>query len=66
MIAAVLRRAIIPAISLLFLGQIHAQAARHFGVGGIILFSYDSLADPANGPGYVSQVGRATFTTSQQ
>ena len=44
----------------------HAQAARRLGVGGIILFSYDSLADPANGPGYVSQVGRATFTTSQQ
>jgi uncharacterized lipoprotein YddW (UPF0748 family) len=44
----------------------NAQAARQLGVGGIILFSYDSLADPAHGPGYVSQVGRATFTTSQQ
>jgi uncharacterized lipoprotein YddW (UPF0748 family) len=44
----------------------NAQAARRLGVGGIILFSYDSLADPAHGPGYVSQVGRATFTTSHQ
>jgi uncharacterized lipoprotein YddW (UPF0748 family) len=44
----------------------NAQAARRLGVGGIILFSYDSLADSAHGPGYVSQVGRATFTTSHQ
>lgn len=44
----------------------NAQAARRLGVDGIILFSYDSLADPSHGPGYVSQVGRATFTTSQQ
>jgi uncharacterized lipoprotein YddW (UPF0748 family) len=45
----------------------NAQAARRIGVGGIILFSYDSLADPAHGPGYVSQVGRAAFSglTSQ-
>ena len=39
----------------------HAQTARRLGVGGIILFSYDSLADPARGPGYLSQVGRAAF-----
>jgi uncharacterized lipoprotein YddW (UPF0748 family) len=39
----------------------NAQAARRLGVGGIILFSYDSLADPSHGPGYVSQVGRAAF-----
>lgn len=44
----------------------NAQTARRLGVGGNILFSYDSLADPAHGPGYVSQVGRAAFTTSQQ
>jgi uncharacterized lipoprotein YddW (UPF0748 family) len=39
----------------------NVQAARRLGVGGIILFSYDSLADPARGPGYLSQVGRAAF-----
>ena len=39
----------------------NTQTARRLGVGGIILFSYDSLADPAHGPGYVSQVGRAAF-----
>jgi uncharacterized lipoprotein YddW (UPF0748 family) len=39
----------------------NAQTARRLGVGGIILFSYDSLADPSHGPGYVSQVGRAAF-----
>jgi uncharacterized lipoprotein YddW (UPF0748 family) len=39
----------------------NAQAARRLGVGGIILFSYDSLADSTRGPGYVSQVGRAAF-----
>jgi uncharacterized lipoprotein YddW (UPF0748 family) len=39
----------------------NAQTARRLGVGGIILFSYDSLADSAHGPGYVAQVGRAAF-----
>lgn len=39
----------------------NTQTARRLGVGGIILFSYDSLADPARGPGYLSQVGRAAF-----
>ena len=39
----------------------HAQTARRLGVGGIILFSYDSLADATHGPGYVAQVGRAAF-----
>lgn len=39
----------------------HARTARRLGVEGIILFSYDSLADPARGPGYLSQVGRAAF-----
>ena len=44
-------------------GQIveNVQAARRSGVGGIILFSYDALADATHGPGYVSQVGRAAF-----
>jgi uncharacterized lipoprotein YddW (UPF0748 family) len=39
----------------------NAQTARRLGVNGIILFSYDSLADAAHGPGYVAQVGRAAF-----
>ena len=39
----------------------NVQAARRLGVGGVILFSYDSLTDPARGPGYLSQVGRAAF-----
>ena len=39
----------------------NAQTARRLGVGGIILFSYDSLADSARGPGFVSRVGRAAF-----
>jgi uncharacterized lipoprotein YddW (UPF0748 family) len=39
----------------------NVQTARRLGVGGVILFSYDSLADPAHGPGYLSQVGRAAF-----
>lgn len=39
----------------------NVQTARRLGVGGIILFSYDSLTDPARGPGYLSQVGRAAF-----
>ena len=43
----------------------NVQSARRLGVRGIILFSYDSLADPAHGPGYLSQVGRAAFTGSQ-
>jgi uncharacterized lipoprotein YddW (UPF0748 family) len=44
----------------------NVQTARRLGVGGIILFSYDSLADPAHGPGYLSQVGRAAFNTGTQ
>ena len=43
----------------------NVHAARRIGVGGVILFSYDSLADPAHGPGYLTQVGRAAFTGSQ-
>jgi uncharacterized lipoprotein YddW (UPF0748 family) len=44
----------------------NVQTARRLGVGGVILFSYDSLADPAHGPGYLSQVGRAAFPTGTQ
>jgi hypothetical protein len=39
------------------------QTARRLGVGGIILFSYDSLTDPARGPDYLAQVGRAAFSS---
>lgn len=39
----------------------NVQSARRAGVGGIILFSYDSLAEPARGPEFLSQVGRAAF-----
>jgi uncharacterized lipoprotein YddW (UPF0748 family) len=42
------------------------QSARRLGVGGIILFSYDSLADPAHGPGYLAQVGRAAFSSGTE
>jgi uncharacterized lipoprotein YddW (UPF0748 family) len=45
-------------------GQIAAnvQTARKLGVSGIILFSYDSLTDPAHGQNYLTQVGRAAFS----
>ncbi len=36
-------------------------AARKLGVGGIALFSYDSLTEPGRGPGYLAQLGRAAF-----
>ena len=39
----------------------NAQTARRLGVGGIILFSYDSLTSPSHGPDYLAQVGRAAF-----
>ena len=39
----------------------NVQAARRLGVGGIILFSYDSLTGPTRGPEYLSEVGRAAF-----
>jgi uncharacterized lipoprotein YddW (UPF0748 family) len=44
-------------------GQIAAnvQAARRIGVGGVILFSYDSLTGPSRGPEYLAEVGRAAF-----
>jgi len=37
------------------------QSARRLGAGGVILFSYDSLADPARGPDYLTRVARAAF-----
>jgi uncharacterized lipoprotein YddW (UPF0748 family) len=39
----------------------NVQSARRASVGGIILFSYDSLAEPARGSEFLSQVGRAAF-----
>ena len=39
----------------------NVQTARRLGAGGIILFSYDSLADPARGPDYLTRVARAAF-----
>jgi uncharacterized lipoprotein YddW (UPF0748 family) len=39
----------------------HVQAARRAGAAGVALFSYDSLAGPERGPGFVSEVGRAAF-----
>ena len=39
----------------------NVQAARRLGVGGIILFSYDSLTGPSRGPEHLSEVGRAAF-----
>ncbi len=37
------------------------QAARRLGVGGIVLFSYDSLIAPARASGYLTQLGKAAF-----
>jgi uncharacterized lipoprotein YddW (UPF0748 family) len=39
------------------------QSARRIGVAGIILFSYDSLSDPARGPDYLAAIGRAAFNS---
>lgn len=39
------------------------QSARQQGAGGVILFSYDSLTDPARGPDYLALVGRAAFSS---
>jgi uncharacterized lipoprotein YddW (UPF0748 family) len=37
--------------------------ARRAGAGGVVLFSYDSLVAPARGSGYLSQLGKAAFST---
>jgi uncharacterized lipoprotein YddW (UPF0748 family) len=44
----------------------NVRSARRVGAGGVILFSYDSLTDPTRAPGYLSQVGRTAFSTSNQ
>jgi uncharacterized lipoprotein YddW (UPF0748 family) len=38
--------------------------ARRLGVNGIVLFSYDSLVSPPNGPDYLAAVGKAAFSGS--
>jgi uncharacterized lipoprotein YddW (UPF0748 family) len=40
----------------------NVQTARRAGASGVILFSYDSLTDPARGPDYLARVARAAFT----
>jgi uncharacterized lipoprotein YddW (UPF0748 family) len=37
----------------------NVKVARRLGAGGIILFSYDSLTDPARGRDYLTEVGRS-------
>jgi uncharacterized lipoprotein YddW (UPF0748 family) len=39
----------------------HVRATRRLGAAGVILFSYDSLINPARGPDYLAQIGRAAF-----
>jgi uncharacterized lipoprotein YddW (UPF0748 family) len=39
----------------------NVQTTRRLGAAGVILFSYDSLIDPARGTDHVAQVGRAAF-----
>lgn len=39
----------------------NVQTTRRLGAAGVILFSYDSLIDPARGPDFLAQVGRAAF-----
>ena len=43
----------------------YVQTARRVGAAGVILFSYDSLADPSRGPDYLGQVGRAAFSAQE-
>jgi uncharacterized lipoprotein YddW (UPF0748 family) len=42
----------------------NVQTARRLGVGGIILFSYESLTDSGRGAGRLTEVGRAAFSSS--
>jgi uncharacterized lipoprotein YddW (UPF0748 family) len=39
----------------------NVRTARELDVGGIVLFSYDSLAGTPRGPSYVTDLGRAAF-----
>jgi len=40
------------------------SAARRLGATGIVLFSYDSIVSPPNGPEYLAAVGRGAFSGS--
>jgi uncharacterized lipoprotein YddW (UPF0748 family) len=40
------------------------SAARRMGATGVVLFSYDSLVTPPNGPEYLAAVGRGAFSGS--
>ncbi len=44
----------------------NVRTARRVGVGGVILFSYDSLTDDTRAPGYLSQIGRTAFGATNQ
>ena len=35
---------------------------QHHRVGGVILFSYDSLTSPSRGPEYLTHIARAAFS----
>ena len=39
----------------------NVRTAQRLGAGGVVLFSYDSLAAPDRGPSYLLEVGRAAF-----
>jgi uncharacterized lipoprotein YddW (UPF0748 family) len=39
-------------------------AARRLGASGVILFSYDSLIAPARASGYLTQLGKAAFSST--
>jgi hypothetical protein len=39
----------------------NVRTARRLDAGGIVLFSYDSLAGSPRGPAYVEELGRALF-----
>jgi hypothetical protein len=39
----------------------NTRAAHNMAVGGVVLFSYDSLAGGRGGPGHVADVGHAMF-----
>jgi uncharacterized lipoprotein YddW (UPF0748 family) len=44
----------------------NVRTARRIGVGGVALFSYDSLVDAARGPGFLAQVARTAFGATNQ
>jgi uncharacterized lipoprotein YddW (UPF0748 family) len=40
----------------------NVRTARRLGAGGVVLFSYDSLAAPERGPSFLLEVGQAAFS----